>query len=71
MILDARTLLPVAVLLLAVLLWLSIDPRPAIAAAVYVAPMLGGYLVTAVQHPPTLAEWWTVLPVTSWPWPEL
>jgi hypothetical protein len=32
------------------------------AAVVYVAPMLGGYLVTAIHYPPTLAEWWTVLP---------
>ena len=62
MILDTRTLLPVAVLLVAVLLWLPIDPRPTIAAAVYVAPMLGGYLVTAIQYPPTLTDWWNVLP---------
>ena len=62
MILDGGTLLPVAALLLAVLLWLPIDPRPAIAAAVYIAPMLVGYLVTAIQYPPTAVEWWTVLP---------
>jgi len=62
MILDARTLLPVAALLLAVLLWLPIDPRPAIAAAVYIAPILGGYLVATILYPPTLAEWWNVLP---------
>jgi hypothetical protein len=40
------------VLLLAVLLWLPVEPRRAIAAAVYLAPLLGGYLVTAAQYPP-------------------
>lgn len=62
MILHTRTLAPVAVVLVAVLLWLPIDPRPAIAAAAYTAPLLGGYLVTTIQHPPALAEWWSVLP---------
>ena len=32
----------------ATLVWLPVDPRPAIAAAVYLGPLLGGYLVTTV-----------------------
>ena len=36
----------------AVLVWLPVDPRPAIAAAVYLGPLLGGYLVTTVLDPP-------------------
>jgi hypothetical protein len=61
-ILDLRTLGPVAALLLAVLLWLPVEPRPAIAAAVYLAPLLAGYLVTAVQEPPMAMAGWAVLP---------
>jgi hypothetical protein len=62
MILDTRTLLPVAVLVVAVLLWLPIEPRPAIAAAVYIGPLLGGYLVTTIQYPPMGMAWWEVGP---------
>jgi hypothetical protein len=61
-ILDVRTLLPVAVLLVAVLLWLPLDPRPAIAAAVYLGPLLPGYLVTTVQYPSMGMAWWEVGP---------
>jgi hypothetical protein len=50
------------VLLLAVLLWLPVEPRPAIAAAVYLAPLLGGYLVSAVQSPMARA-WWKCCPL--------
>jgi hypothetical protein len=62
MVLNTRTLGPVAALLVAVLLWLPIDPRPAVAAAVYIAPLLGGYVVTTIQDPPTGTDWWTVPP---------
>jgi hypothetical protein len=61
-VLDVRTLLPVALLLLAVLLWLPVDPRPAIAAAVYLGPLLPGYLVTTVQYPHMSMAWWEVGP---------
>jgi hypothetical protein len=61
-ILDTRTLLPVAVLLVAVLVWLPVDPRPAIAAAVYLGPLLPGYLATTVQYPHTSMAWWEVGP---------
>jgi hypothetical protein len=66
-ILDLRTLLPVAVLLVAVLLWLPVDPRPAIAAAVYLGPLLPGYLVTTVQYPSMGMAWWEVGPPWSSP----
>jgi hypothetical protein len=61
-VLDVRTLLPVALLLVAVLLWLPVDPRPPIAAAVYLGPLLPGYLVTTVQYPPMGMAWWEVGP---------
>ena len=61
-VLDVWTLLPVALLLLAVLLSLPVDPRPAIAAAVYLGPLLPGYHVTTVPYPPMGMAWWEVGP---------
>ena len=61
-VLDVRTLLPVTLLLVAVLLWLPVDPRPAIAAAINLGPLLPGYLVTTVQYPPMGMAWWEVGP---------
>lgn len=66
MIVDVRTLLPVAALLLAVLLWLPVEPRPAIAAAVYIAPTMVGYLQTlpGSQHI-TVYAWLTPLAIAT------
>lgn len=50
------------VLVAAVLVWLPVDPRPAIAAAVYLGPLLGGYLVWTVQYPRLSMAWWEVRP---------
>lgn len=62
--LEARTLLPNLGLLLVALAWASIDPRPTIAAGLYAAPTLLGYLPILLFHTPGIGVWGVIIPLT-------
>jgi hypothetical protein len=62
---EVRTLLPNLALVLVALAWASIDPRPTIAAAIYVVPRLLGYLATLVLFPGGGRDVWDlIIPLT-------
>ena len=62
--LEARTLLPNLALLLVALAWASIDPRPTIAAGLYAAPTLLGYLPILLFRTPGIGVWGVIIPLT-------
>jgi hypothetical protein len=61
---EVRSLVPNLALLAVALAWASIDPRVTIAAAVYVTPMLLGYLSTTLLHGAhSVGVWDVVVPL--------